>query len=662
MFTLEVAELAQPELARALAALEERALEPNPFYGTDFLEAARAALGKAAAAELLLVRDRAGALAAALPLSAARRRIGPFATRESHAHAYAFLRAPLVRAEDAGAALEALLGGWQRLLPATRALLLPGLPRGPLSAELARAARRVGAPLLELGERARALMLPAACADTFLAAALAKKRRKELARLRRRLAERGELSFEVVDAPERLPGLVEAFLALEARGWKGDRGTAMASAGHGELLRRLAAGLGRKRRLSVARLALDGAEVALLVCLHGPGADPPTYLFKIAHDEDLAAFSPGVLLVVEYTRWRHARGLAAAVDSCAGPDHPMIDRLWPGRRPLVDLALFPATPAGRALGALARARRRWRAARDGSVEVERQEDAMERGTATIVIDPETFAGAYPERAFTVRHRLAEHPLLTVERLLDLARRLPAEQIEYNAGDLPIGQDPAATPRTGLSVEETIRRIRECRSWMVLKLVERDPEYRALVEAALAAPLAMAARATPEPGRIEAYLFLSSPGSVTPFHIDNEHNFLLQVRGSKTVRVWSPHDRAAVSEEQLERYHRGAHRNLPWRDELAARAQAFELGPGDGLYIPITAPHWVQNGPEVSISLSLTFRTRWSDVQTAVYRLNGGLRRLGLEPRPFRGGDRRDRLKWNAWRVASRLRATLGGRA
>ncbi len=662
MYTLEVGTSPAPGLAVELDALERRALAPNPFYGPVFLEAAAAALGEAGRADLLLARDRAGGLAAALPLAPAPRRIGPLLARETLGHAYGFLRAPLVRASDAEPALEALLVHCWRLLPGARALLLPGVPDGPLREALSRAALSAGAPLVELGRKARALLRPAACAETFLAAALAKKRRKELARLRRRLAERGALVFEVVAEPERLRGLVEAFLALEAEGWKGRAGSAMASARHADLLRRLAAGLAPAGRLSVARLALDGRELALLVCLHGPGPDPETYLFKIAFAEAWAAFSPGVLLVVDYTRWRHARGLSAVVDSCAGPNHPMIDRLWPDRRGLVDLVLFPPTPTGRALATLARARRRLRPppAETSADRPEQETRGMRPAPAAIAIDPETFARAYPERPFRVRHRLVGHPLSTVERILDLARRLPAELIEYNAGDLPIGLDPARTPRTGLSVEETIRRIRECRSWMVLKLIERDPEYRALLEEVLEAPLALAARVTPEPGRLEGYLFLSSPGSVTPFHVDNEHNFLLQVAGTKTVRVWRPDDREAVSEEQLERYHAGGHRNLPWRDELAARAATFELAPGDGLFIPITAPHWVQNGPEVSISLSVTYRSRYSDVQTAVHRLNGALRRLGLRPRPFRGADLRDRLKWNAWRVATRLRAGREG--
>lgn len=663
MFTLEVVERLTPSLAAELDRLEERALEANPFYGAAFLEAARAALGPLAGFELLLLRDPAGGLALALPLAACSERCGPFPARASLAHLYGFLRAPLVCREHAGPALEALLARWPERLAGSRALFLPGLPLGPVLDALRAAAARVGAPLLELGTKSRAVLHPAASAEAFLAAALEKKRRKEYARLERRLAERGALRFEVVEEPERLAGAVESFLALEAAGWKGRAGSAMATAGHGDLLRALAARLGPSRRLSVARLALDARPLALLVCLHGAGADPPTFLFKIAHEEAFAAFSPGVLLVVAYTRWRHERGLRAPVDSCAGPDHPMIDRLWPDRRVLVDLALFPASPSGRALAGAARLRRRLRGAAiangNGAALVE---DAMESRSNGILIDAETFTRAYPERPFRVRHRLVGHPLLTVERLLELARALPAEQIEYNAGDLPIGLDPRATPRTGLSVEETIRRIRDCRSWMVLKLVERDPAYRALLEEVLEAPLGLAARITPEPGRLEGYVFLSSPGSITPFHIDNEHNFLLQIAGSKTIRVWRPDDREAVSEEQLERYHAGAHRNLPWRDELAARAEVFDLAPGDGLFIPITAPHWVQNGPEVSISLSVTFRSRYSDIQTAVYRLNRRIRRLGLEPRPFRGGDARDRLKWNAWRLANRLRGGLGGAA
>jgi plasmid stabilization system protein ParE len=51
--------------------------------------------------------------------------------------------------------------------------------------------------------------------------------------------------------------------------------------------------------------------------------------------------------------------------------------------------------------------------------------------------------------------------------------------------VPVTLDPAQTPRTGLSAEETLRRIEHCSSWLVLKNVERDPAYAALLEHCLA---------------------------------------------------------------------------------------------------------------------------------------------------------------------------------
>src|SRR5205085_8567277 len=191
--------------------------------------------------------------------------------------------------------------------------------------------------------------------------------------------------------------------------------------------------------------------------------------------------------------------------------------------------------------------------------------------------------------------------------------------------------PRRTPRNGLSVEETIRRIETCRSWMVLKHVEQDPEYKALLDACLAEigrhsePLdrGMCER--------EGHVFVSSPRSVTPFHLDHEYNFLLQVRGTKTIHQFDRTDRQVLKEEDLERFHDGAHRNLPWRDEMEARGSAHLLGPGDGLHFPVHAPHWVENGDAVSVSFSITWKTPAVLRTGALYRINARLRRRGFHP-------------------------------
>src|SRR5207302_111135 len=130
-----------------------------------------------------------------------------------------------------------------------------------------------------------------------------------------------------------------------------------------------------------------------------------------------------------------------------------------------------------------------------------------------------------------------------------------------SGDLPMTQDYLSTPHTGLSAQETLATIEQCRSWLVLKNVERDPQYRVLLEECLRQVAAQTPSMADGMRQAEAFIFVSSPHSITPYHMDPEHNFLLQVRGSKRVTVFDGTDRAILSEQQLESFHAGAHRNL-----------------------------------------------------------------------------------------------------
>jgi hypothetical protein len=152
---------------------------------------------------------------------------------------------------------------------------------------------------------------------------------------------------------------------------------------------------------------------------------------------------------------------------------------------------------------------------------------------------------------------------------------------------------------------------------------------------------------------EAFIFVSSAGSTTPFHIDPEYNFLLQIRGTKFMTVFDREDRSVLSELELENYLSGAHRNLTFKDEYQPKGTVFELPPGVGLHVPVTAPHWVKNGDEVSISLSITFQTPENDRRRTVYRFNAELRKKGLNPAPYGRSKVRDAVKFNAYRVARR---------
>lgn len=277
----------------------------------------------------------------------------------------------------------------------------------------------------------------------------------------------------------------------------------------------------------------------------------------------------------------------------------------------------------------------------------------------LEIDPGEFRDCFNRRPFLIGHRLVDHPLFALPRLVELARALPEKDIEYNAGDIPISLDPQQTPRTGLSVEETIRRIEECRSWLVLKYVENDPDYRALLHRCLAEVQPHSEPLAPGMQQAQGFIFVTSPGSVTPYHMDPEHNFLLQVRGAKRIHQFDGRDRSIVSEEQLERFYSGAHRNMPFDEANRSRAWVYDLQPGQGLHFPVAYPHWVENGPAVSISFSITFRTPDLERRVLIHNVNAWLRRRGLSPTPVGQRPWLDALKLQTARALRRTRRLLG---
>jgi hypothetical protein len=274
---------------------------------------------------------------------------------------------------------------------------------------------------------------------------------------------------------------------------------------------------------------------------------------------------------------------------------------------------------------------------------------------------DTLQGAYPEQPVLLDHDLAGHELLSLEALAALAQRVRPVDVEYNRGDLPVGIDPADTPANGLSVEETIRRIEQCGSWMVLKFIEQDETYRELLHDVLADVAPAVRAATGEMLKREGFIFISSPGSVTPFHFDPEHNILLQIRGSKTMTIFPADDEAIVPGAEHERFHNGGHRNLPWQETFAASGQPFELGPGKAVYVPVKAPHWVKNGPAVSVSLSITWRSEWSYREEYARRLNNILRRRGMNPRSPKRFPHQNHLKSLGFRVIDKAARLRGGR-
>ena len=275
----------------------------------------------------------------------------------------------------------------------------------------------------------------------------------------------------------------------------------------------------------------------------------------------------------------------------------------------------------------------------------------------LVIDDSIFREDFAKRPFRIRHRLAGHPYFSLERIAAVLPKLPADRVEYNAGDVPVNATYGSIQHNGLTPEETIRRIEERRSWMVLKNVEKDEDFGGMLEECLDEVAERSESIEPAMGVREGYVFVSSPGSVTPYHIDPEHNFLLQIRGTKTIHLFDGGDRSVLSDEELERFYTGGGRNLVFREELQKRARTYVLKPGDGLYFPVTHPHWVKNGPEPSISFSITFRTPATAARDRLYKMNAALRSIGVpfvRPGAVPALDRAKLVAFEVGRVAKRF--------
>ena len=284
-----------------------------------------------------------------------------------------------------------------------------------------------------------------------------------------------------------------------------------------------------------------------------------------------------------------------------------------------------------------------------------------RPASIVELDTGSVTSKFNRQPFRIQHSLQNHRLFELDRLVALSQALPESRVEFNLGTLPISVDPASTPRSGLSIQQTIKQIQTCQSWMALKQVQADPEYRVLLDDCLnAVDEQTSAVAGPMFDRL-GFIFVSSPNAVTPFHIDPECNFLLQVHGTKTMYVFDKRDRDLLKETDLELFYSGGHRNLVLNEELKERAEQFVLEPGDGLHVPQHAPHYVENGADVSVSFSITFNTGESDRARGVYWCNNRLRQFFGRPSPPGQSPFRDELKFTAFRTIRGVKRLLVGK-
>jgi hypothetical protein len=215
-----------------------------------------------------------------------------------------------------------------------------------------------------------------------------------------------------------------------------------------------------------------------------------------------------------------------------------------------------------------------------------------------------------------------------------------------------------------SAEDTLARIRDAGAWMSLLNVQTDDIYRQLVDAIIDEVRPHVERRDPGVCYRGGWIFVTSPKAVTPFHIDKEHNFIMQVRGTKKLYVWDHRDTVVCSEEARDRFHFDHSRELiKWRDEFKSRARVFHLQPGQGAYMPSTSPHMVENDDNPSITVSFTYYTDATRRDSRLHSLHQRMRNAGMAPAPVGSRVARDALLgsisalgWGVRDTVARLRS------
>jgi CelD/BcsL family acetyltransferase involved in cellulose biosynthesis len=336
MFHVEWRPLAElAPIAEQWRALASSALEPNVFYEPAFALAAQPAFGNDVGVGLVWSRTTPARLLGFFPARIERHRWGlTLPVLVGWTHAFGPLGTPLIARDIADGVIAAWLDHLATDPRLPKLALLPYLPRGPVARAITAAVARRRGWITSYAHHRRALLEPAHGRAGYLERSVASKKRKELRRQKRRLRDASDvLRISTGDGSD-IDAALQDFFALEAAGWKGRAGTAAhADPQVRAFFTSAVSALAAEGKARIDRLVVGSKPIAAIITLRSGAI---AWCWKTAYDETFSRSSPGVQLLLEVSQRLLDDESIARSDSCATPDHPMIDHIWRERLTLSD--------------------------------------------------------------------------------------------------------------------------------------------------------------------------------------------------------------------------------------------------------------------------------------------------------------------------------------
>ena len=238
--------------------------------------------------------------------------------------------------------------------------------------------------------------------------------------------------------------------------------------------------------------------------------------------------------------------------------------------------------------------------------------------------------AFGRAPMTYQHRLLETGLFDDENLARQLERHPAELFDinlfnYDDDDQILLQTGTKGRRGGTALLEAAK---AGRVWIQMRRIQ---EHWPEMAEAMRAAFADLSDHMPgfRPVQVTGQLILSAPNARVPYHADAPGVSLFHLRGEKRMWVY-PVDEAHVPGRSLENIVLEQQtEDLPYRRDMDAAAQVFDLKPGMAIAWPQHAPHRIENQDSFNVSLSCDYLTWRARVTNGAHYTNGVLRRWGV---------------------------------